>query len=50
MHRKFHLNIREELFTVQVTTHRNRLPKEVVESPLLEIFKNCLDTILRHIL
>ncbi|GAB0181678.1 hypothetical protein GRJ2_000633100 [Grus japonensis] len=45
-HRKFHLNVRKNFFTLRVTKHWNRLPREVVESPSLEILKTHLDTIL----
>ncbi|KGL75778.1 hypothetical protein N309_11457, partial [Tinamus guttatus] len=45
-HPKFHRNIRKNFLTVRVTEHRSRLPKEVVETPSLEIFKICLDTTL----
>ncbi|KFV82153.1 hypothetical protein N308_03415, partial [Struthio camelus australis] len=49
-HRKFCLNMRKNFFTVRVTEHWNRLPREVVESPSLEIFKSHLDTILGNVL
>jgi len=38
-HKKFHLNTRKNFFTPRVTEYWNRLPREVVESPSLEIFK-----------
>ncbi|GAB0176354.1 hypothetical protein GRJ2_000100600 [Grus japonensis] len=49
-HRKFHLNMRKKFFTLRVTKHWNRLPREVAESPSLEIFKTRLDTILCNLL
>ncbi|KFV73703.1 hypothetical protein N308_14168, partial [Struthio camelus australis] len=48
--RQFHLNLRKNFFTVRVTEHWNRLPREVVESPFLEIFKTRLDVILGNML
>ncbi|GAB0208217.1 hypothetical protein GRJ2_003287400 [Grus japonensis] len=45
-HRKFHLHMRKNFFTLRVTEYWNRWPREVVESPSLEIFKTHLDTIL----
>lgn len=37
-------------FTVWMTKHWNRLPREVVESPSLEVFRRYLDTILNNLL
>jgi len=42
-HRKFRLNMRKNFFPLRVTEHLNRLPREVVDSPSLEIFKTRLD-------
>ncbi|GAB0205992.1 hypothetical protein GRJ2_003064800 [Grus japonensis] len=48
-HRKFHLNMRKN-FTLRVTKHWNRLPREVVEFSCLEILKTCPDVILCNLL
>ena len=45
-HRRVLLNIRKHFFTVSVTDHWPRLPRDIVESPSLEIFKTQLDTVL----
>jgi len=49
-HRKFRLNMRKNLFTLRVTEPWKRLPREVVESPSLEIFKTRLDKVLCSLL
>jgi len=42
--------MRKNLFTLRVTEHWNRLPREVVVSPSLEIFKTHLDEVLCNLL
>jgi len=49
-HRKFRLNMRKDFFTLRLTEYWNRLPREAVESPSLEIFKTHLDKVLCNLL
>jgi len=42
--------MRKNFFPLRVTEHWNRLPREVVEPPSLEIFKTRLDKVLCSLL
>ena len=46
-HKRISLNTRKHFFTVRVTEHWHRLPRELLESPSLEkAVKSCLDMVL----
>ncbi|KFZ54286.1 hypothetical protein N321_05535, partial [Antrostomus carolinensis] len=47
---RFRLDIRKKFFTVRVVRHWNRLPREAVDAPSLEVFQARLDEALSNLI
>ncbi|KFP09301.1 hypothetical protein Z169_01553, partial [Egretta garzetta] len=46
---RFRLYIKKKFFTMKVVRHWNRLPREAVDAPCLEVFKARLDGALSNL-
>ncbi|KFZ52413.1 hypothetical protein N338_04516, partial [Podiceps cristatus] len=46
---RFRLDIRKKFFTLRVVRHWDRLPREAVDAPSLEVFKARLDGALSNL-
>ncbi|KFW69719.1 hypothetical protein AS28_02391, partial [Pygoscelis adeliae] len=47
---RFTLDIKKKFFTTRVVRHWDRLPREVVDAPSLEVFKARLDGALSNLI
>jgi len=47
---RFHLKIRKKFFTTRTINQWNNLPRDVVESPLQDVFQTQLDRVLHHLI
>ncbi|KFW67194.1 hypothetical protein AS28_06046, partial [Pygoscelis adeliae] len=47
---RFRLDIRKKFFTMMVVRHWNRLPRQAVDAPSLEVFKARLDGALSNLI
>ena len=47
---RFRLDIRKKFFIMRVVKHWNRLPREAVDAPSLEVFKTRLDGALSNLI
>ncbi|KFV04780.1 hypothetical protein N340_12993, partial [Tauraco erythrolophus] len=47
---RFRLDIRKKFFTLRVVRYWNRLPREVVDAPSLEVLKARLDEALGNLM
>ncbi|KFP56606.1 hypothetical protein N323_03010, partial [Cathartes aura] len=46
---RFRLDIRKKFFTMRMVRHWNRLPREAMDAPSLEVFKARLDGALSNL-